>query len=192
MARIDYASSNCMRAKEVFMKNHREGVLFVAGCAQRPIFQAGKLDSAKIKWTVDLDVLLHQYDAVPIPMPCPEVSFPSCLTGLNRKPHGIKFYSELPGFAEHCQQLSKQVVQQIAFLHHAGTPILGIIGVEHSPTCAATYMYTNCGLQHRKGLLFQCIEDRLTEEGLDIKFLGVNRGSPGASFKRIESHLKKD
>lgn len=174
------------------MKNNRKGVLFVAGCALCPMFQAGKLDSTKIKWTVDLDALLHQYGAIPIPMPCPEVSFPSCLAGLNRKPHGIKFYSELPGFAEHCQQLSKRVVEQIALLHHTGIQVIGIIGVEHSPTCAATYMYTNRGLQHRKGLLFQCIEDRLTGEGLDIKFLGVNRCSPGASFKRIESHLKKE
>lgn len=152
-------------------------VVFVPACLLCPSLMATskKKDTA---WRRSVISYLNDNDYSIIQLPCPEASFKNEDTGINRAPHGIQFYENLPGFKSHCLKLSHDVISQIEdFISH-GYNVLAIVGIEHSPTCATEYMYTCQGTIKRKGLFFETLFSELCHRNLAIPLLGINRRYP--------------
>ena len=119
-------------------------------------------------------------------MPCPEASFCSYESGLQRKPHGIKHYKYLPNFEDYCNKLAISVAEQIEGFKNNGSEVLAVIGIEHSPTCAINYMYTNSGNVKRKGLFTQSIDTILQQKNMIIPMVGINRRYPRKSIEELK------
>ncbi len=124
-------------------------------------------------------------------LPCPESMFGGFQVGLQRDKHGIDYYMSLDGYQEHCMSLSEKSVQVILDMQSGGYNFIGLLGVEHSPTCAVNYMYSRQGMLKRSGIFYGLLKSGLEQQGLSITSIGVNRTYPRkalALLKRTLSH----
>lgn len=162
--------------------------IFVPGCMLCPTFQAVRSNKNR-QWVQTIMPYLVEKEINVISMPCPEVTFGGIDMGMKRAPHGIKYYKELNGFESYCALLGKKVITQINELHQAGLEIIAIVGIEHSPTCAASYMYTREGTQKRQGLFVKNIYQ--TAEELNIPIIGINRNYPNKFLSELKKIMEK-
>ena len=124
-----------------------------------------------------------------VQMPCPEATFPCGLAGLGRPPHGIQYYESLEGFQAYCVRLAQRTAEQVLSFQSAGCAVAAIVGIEHSPTCAVSYMYTRQGTVHCAGLYMNALMDELSAVGADITYIGVNRRFPRKAVSALENAI---
>ena len=166
------------------MNLYHKRVVFVPGCLLAPAFQAGDGEK-KYSWASEWVEFLGKSGYNIVQMVCPESSFDSPEGGLDRKPHGVGFYENLPGFCQHCLLLSDKTAKSISAFARNGYHVLAIIGIEHSPTCASSYMYTHLGMQKRSGIFMGYLKEALNREGLSIPMIGINRRYPQKSITKL-------
>ncbi len=159
------------------MNSCQDKVIFVPSCLLCTLMMAKK-PVPDATWSQEIVSFLNSRNYSVIQMPCPEASFPDYKSGLLRQPHGIKYYEELPGFRDHCIELGRQVVTQIDAFHDSGYIVTAILGIEHSPTCAASFIYTNKGTQKRQGIFIKYIADAIIKKPYKIPIIGINRKYP--------------
>ena len=51
--------------------------------------------------------------------------------------------------------------------------VIAILGIEQSPSCCVNYIYTNQGMQKRKGIFIQKLYDKI--KSYHIPIIGINR-----------------
>lgn len=146
----------------------------VAGCVLCPAFQAVESEINK-GWSTHVLNCLTDKGYNIITLQCPEVTYNGYINGRKRKKHGIDFYSKDAYFVAHCEDIAEKETQRIYEMVRAGYILDYIIGIENSPTCAVSYMYTHLGMQHRKGIYYEFLEEKLVTLGIEVKWLGVNR-----------------
>lgn len=163
--------------------NHRS-IVFVPGCMLAPVLQAG--DGEKNwAWAKEWVKFLGKSGCNIVQMVCPESSFDAVECGLGRSPHGVGFYESLPGFCQHCSSLSAETAERIVAFVRDGYHVLAILGVEHSPTCASSYMYTHQGMKRRPGIFMGNIKEALSKAGVFVPMIGINRRYPQKSIARL-------
>lgn len=163
-------------------------VVFAPACLLCPSLQAGGL-AKENSWRKGFIDLFSQLDLNIIQLPCPESSFGGYITGLSREKHGIKYYENLDGFVQHCNELSNNVIKMIAAMVSNHYEIVAILGIEHSPTCAANYMYTNQGTIKRKGIFLSMVHQGLQDRKICIPLIGINRRFPNKSIQGLKRLL---
>ncbi len=163
-------------------------VVFVPGCMLCPAFQAALAEKNTL-WQQPIITYLVSRQIGIIQMPCPEASFRGYENGTARAAHGIGYYEKLCGFCEHCAVLGESVVRQAIELTQAGYTVIAVIGIEHSPTCAASYMYTNRGMEKRKGIYMSMLSEGFRQNQLNIPTVGINRRYPGKFIRDISRLL---
>ncbi|RLE53450.1 MAG: hypothetical protein DRJ33_00945 [Candidatus Methanomethylicota archaeon] len=107
-----------------------------------------------------------------IQLPCPELLY----KGVDRPPASKPEY-DTPEFRSFCSKLAKLVIEQILIFANRGYKVVGIIGVEHSPTCATSLIpidrndlsLYNCG----RGIFMEELEKTLASKGMKIPMIGV-------------------
>lgn len=164
----------------------RPAVLIVP-CILSPGLQAAKKDG--IHWGYQFIQLLMKYKIDIIPLPCPESTFNGFQMGLRRNKHGIDYYESLEGYDEHCKNLAKKSVNVIEDMQKGGYRFICIIGIEHSPTCAMNYMYSNRGTLKREGVFTQLLKEELEMHMIRIPGLGINRTYPQKAIAYLEQMI---
>lgn len=175
------------------MNSFQDKIIFVPSCLLCTLLMAKK-PTPNMTWHNEIISFLNDRNYSIIQMPCPEASFPNYKNGLKRSPHGIKYYEELSGFSEYCFELGRQVVSQIDAFHDNGFTVVAILGIEHSPTCAASYLYTHHGTQKRQGIFIKYMAEMIKERPYDIPIIGINRRYPNKAIQsliKLESHYDK-
>ena len=174
------------------MNSNSRQVVFVPGCMMCPSFQADFSEKNR-KWPKEIIPFLLEKDIGIISMPCPEISFGGFKNGAARLTHGIGYYEKLPGFIEYCKKLGHNTAWQIMELSEAGFCVLAIIGIERSPTCAASLLRTNRGTIKRQGLFMKDVLDELTRNSFEVPIIGINRSSRyGRFFEQINSLIENN
>ena len=151
------------------MPNRSKNFIFIPFCLECQAAQAQKI--CKYSWKSSITPIMQfliDNDVNIIQMPCPEWKY----KGLIRNPAGLKTY-DTEDFNNICEQLAEQTSQQIEEIIAAKYRILGILGIEMSPSCAVNYIYTNEGMKHRKGIFFEHLEKKTNT--YKINFIGINR-----------------
>ena len=169
---------------EVILSLYKDKIIFVPSCLLCPVYMVKK-ERPDVLWREEIVSYLNKSGYSMIQMPCPEASFPNYNCGIKRIPHGIKYYERLMGFKEHCYSLGNQVISQIVALYVGGYSVTAIMGIEHSPTCATSYMYTSQGTQKRQGIYTEYLSKMLKERGYQIPLLGINRRFPQKAIKLL-------
>lgn len=159
-------------------------VIFVPACLDKPSFQAGKKPS-NYDWQDKVLGFLEEKNVTLIPMPCPEYSFFQRMGVTDRPPHGIDYYENLSGFHHYCKECAKITLKKIQKVIDEGDCVVAIVGVEHSPTCAVSYMYTHSGMKKRKGMFFLELEHELVST--HIPMIGINRKFPDKFIRCFDS-----
>lgn len=166
------------------MNLYNEKVIFVPSCLLCPVCMAKKLNQTTV-WRKEIIFYLNDNGYSMFQMPCPEASFDNCNCGLSRSPHGIKFYEELVGFKDHCYKLGDHVMSQIDAFYMSGYSVFAVMGIEHSPTCAASYIYTRKGTQKRRGIFMEYLSQMIYNRGYQIPLIGINRRFPHKAIKSL-------
>ncbi len=132
-----------------------------------------------------------------IQLPCPEFL---CL-GLNRgDERGAERplleentrIRELMGEARHVHVLRERandLVQQIREYQSHGFEVLGVIGVDRSPSCGVATTSIGGSEQPGKGAFFEILAAALEESGITIPMIGTKTSEPEASLKKVRRLL---
>ncbi len=166
------------------MDNRSKKFVFVPFCLMAQAYQAQGI--VKYEWKSSIKPfmqLLLDYDINIIQMPCAESSFGNSLI---RKPKGISKY-DTKDFNRHCEDLANKVSEEIIQLIENGYDVLAILGIEQSPSCCVNYIYTNNGMEKRKGLYMEKLYDRIKH--LEIPIIGINRKYIKKSLKELQKVL---
>lgn len=167
---------------------NKKWVVFVVPCMLAPGLQAS-YDLEREHWGKQFIQLFMDNNIDIMPLVCVEASFKGYENGVKRKKHGIDFYSKEDGFCDHCRIEAEKTAQKIRELKQAGYCVLGILGVEHSPSCAINYLYSCRGTIKTSGLFMSSLKETLIKEELDVEFIGINRKYPGKTLERIAEIL---
>lgn len=130
-----------------------------------------------------IDVLLD-HDINIIQMPCAEAQYHDSLI---RAPKGITKYDTIE-FNQHCENLANQVAKQIRDLISSDYEVVAILGIEQSPSCCVNYIYTNKGMEKRRGLFMQKLYEKI--EDLNISIIGINRKYINKSLNELKKVLE--
>ena len=166
------------------MDNRSKKFIFIPFCLMAQAYQAQGI--VKYEWKSSIrpfmDLILD-HDINIIQMPCAETEFKNSLI---REPKGITKYNTKE-FNEHCKTLANKVTKQIKNLIESNYEIVAILGIEQSPSCCVNYIYTNKGMEKRKGLFMQELYENTKE--LNIPIIGINRKYINKSLTELEKLL---
>lgn len=164
----------------------RYGVL-ISPCILSPGLQAEKKQGRH--WGYPFVESVMEYGVDMIPLPCPESAFGGFQSGLQRGKHGIDYYMSLEGYHNHCSVLAKQTVEMILDMQAGGYRFICMLGVEHSPTCAVSYMYSHHGMLKRPGMFYELLDSELKLQDVGIPQIGINRTHPKKALALLEKEL---
>lgn len=162
------------------MDNRSDKFIFVPFCLMAQAYQAQGI--VKYEWKSSIKPIMQiliDNDINIIQMPCAEASYNNSLL---RNPMGISKY-DTPQFNEHCEEIATQVASQIREIIDSGYKIIGILGIEQSPSCCVNYIYTNKGMIKRMGLFMEKLYEKISD--LDIPIIGINRKYINKSLDEI-------
>jgi predicted secreted protein len=112
---------------------------------------------------------LMQHNINIIQMPCPELFF----DGIRRKPCGKPHY-DTPYNRKICREVATKVVDLILLIQSGGYEVIGILGVNYSPSCAVDFLrYTNSEKISGTGIYIEELQSVLHKNNLKIPFIGV-------------------
>ncbi len=170
------------------MDNRSKKFVFIPFCLIAQAYQAKGI--VKYEWKSAIrpfiDLLLNN-DINIIQMPCAEAEFKS---NLIREPKGISKY-DIEEFNKHCEELANKVSNQIRNIISSNYEVIAILGIEQSPSCCVNYIYTNMGMEKRRGLFMQKLYENIKD--LNIPIIGINRKYINKSLnelKKIVSNVK--
>lgn len=161
-------------------------VVLVPFCVLCQAFQAKGI--VKYNWTSSIEPivsLLMKNNINIIQMPCPESSFNGYENSLGRKPAGLKFY-DVENYQRHCRVIANDMLRMMKAMKEQEYEIVCILGIEMSPSCAASYIYSNKGMQKRKGVFLDILYRLCVEEGIEVPLVGVNRKSIKKAMESLE------
>lgn len=166
--------------------NRSKRFVLVPFCLLAQAYQAQGLVKYEWKGSIKpfVEVLLKN-DINIIQMPCAESFYNDELI---RKPKGISKY-DTPEFNKHCEELAERVNHQIRNIIDGGYQVVAILGIEQSPTCCVNYIYTNKGMEKRKGLFMDKLFNKISD--LDIPIIGINRKYIRKSLEQLTHLIEK-
>jgi predicted secreted protein len=165
--------------------------IFVPFCLICQAFQAQGIVRYGFKATIKPiveEILRHDINIVQ--MPCPESQLGGYKQGLKRGPKGIEQY-DTPEFREICQRLASETVEMIKGILANGYEVVGILGIEYSPSCAVKLQHSLQGTFHRPGLFIEALKAELEKEKIEIPFIGVNRRGIKKSLSELRQLLSQ-
>ena len=168
------------------MDNRSKQFVFVPFCLLAQSYQAQGI--VKYEWKSSIKPfieLLIENDINIIQMPCAESSFHNLLI---RKPKGISKY-DIEEFNEHCEILAKKVADEIKLIFSSGYNVICVLGIEQSPSCCVNYIYTNKGMEKRKGLFIEKLYKNIKE--LNIPIIGINRKYINKSYNQLKKIIEE-
>ncbi len=162
--------------------NRSKKFIFVPFCLIAQAYQAQGI--VKYEWKSSIKPivqLLIDNDINIIQMPCAEATFEN---NLIRQPKGISKY-DTEKFNEHCERLSEKVSNQVTKIMESGYNVIAILGIEQSPSCCVNYIYTNKGMENRKGVFIEKLCDKIKKYNIPI--IGINRKYINKSLRQLET-----
>ncbi len=167
--------------------NRSKKFIFVPFCLMAQAYQAQGIVKYDWKGTIKpIMQLLIDNEINIIQMPCAESLYKNSLI---REPKGLSKYNTIE-FNEHCNELAEKVFKEIKNIINSGYEVLAILGIEHSPSCCVNYIYTNKGMEKRKGLFIEKIYDKLQKENINIPIIGINRKYINKTIKELKTFIE--
>jgi predicted secreted protein len=132
-----------------------------------------------------------------IQLPCPELL---CL-GLDRSdPHGAKrplldentrirdLMSE-PGNVQLLHQKAEELVIHIQEYRKYGFQVLGVIGVDRSPSCGIETTSKHGAEEQGKGVFMEILSETLAKQGITIRMIGTKTSEKETSLEKIRQFV---
>jgi len=147
-------------------------VIFLASCILNPYYKVREsIRDEKIRNLKKfVNTLLERKIGI-IQVPCPETIF----LGIGRKPASRDFY-DTPEFRELCKEIAEWVVKRVHELEEGGIHILGLVGVEGSPSCGVRWTHRGRGKGERArgaGVFIEELRAILRRDNIPLEIFGL-------------------
>ena len=120
-----------------------------------------------------------------VQLPCPEVEFDG---GLRRSFKTKESYSEF--YRENCRKISLEILETIKKYLDKEYRVLGILGIEFSPTCGVYRIEDRKKIVPGKGILIEEIEKEMQKKNFQVPIIAVNLNNIFSSLEKINLLLK--
>lgn len=160
-------------------------IVFISHCIlnQNAKSVGREKSSGSIKELVEI---LTQSGIGIIQLPCPQIDFNG---GLGRKPKTKSSYDNKE-YRAYCRKLSKDILMQIEKYLRADYSVLGILGVEFSPTCAVHQLENGTRCTPGKGIFIEELEDEMRKKNFQVPIIGANLNNLFATLEKIQALLR--
>ncbi len=139
--------------------------------------------SSAIKELIDL---LTEAGIGIVQMPCPEVEF---MGTIKRERQPKSFYTQKK-YRDFCKKIAKIIIKQIESYIKEGYKVVGILGVELSPSCAVHQVSYGNKISPGKGVLIEEIENEMKKKTFQVPIVGVNLNNIYATIEKIHALIK--
>lgn len=160
-------------------------IVFISHCILNQ--NAKALEREKSSGSIkELVEILTQSGIGIVQLPCPQIDFNG---GLGRKPKTKTSY-DTKEYRSYCRKLSKDILQQIEKYLRADYAVLGMIGVEFSPTCAVHQLDNGARSTPGKGIFIEELEDEMRKKNFQVPIIGANLNNLFATLEKIQALLR--
>jgi len=129
---------------------------------------------------------LSEADVGIVQIPCPSVEF---FSDFERERKSKEYY-DTPKYRAHCKKLAKIIIKQIENYIRSGYRVLGILGVELSPTCAVYQIENGNRISPGKGVLIEEIENEMRKKNFQVPIIGLNYNNIYATLEKLQTLIK--
>ncbi len=160
-------------------------IIFVSHCILNQNARAiGKESSSG---TVrELVELLADSDVGVVQLPCPQVNFNG---GIGRAPGTKEAYDKKP-YRSYCRKLAKEIINQIEKYLREGYNVLGILGIEFSPTCAVYQLENGKKILPGKGIFVEELEAEMRKKNFQVPIIGANLNSMFSTIEKVQALIR--
>ncbi len=149
--------------------------------------------------------VLYENEIGIIQLPCPEMT----IYGVKRWGH-VKEQFDTPHFREQCQQIIRPVVDQLKDYTKNNYRIVGVIGVDGSPSCGVgktcsgnwggeiagrqdlTDVVNNVKCIKQPGVFMEELQELFSKNNIDVPFTAVDEINAVQSINRIRVLIKEN
>jgi len=118
-----------------------------------------------------------------VQLPCPQLEFNG---GLNRRAKDKNHYDNKK-FRSDCKKMATMTLKQIENYLAKSYSVVGILGVELSPTCAVHQLQNGTRISPGKGVLMEELEMEMRKKRFQVPIVGVNLNNIFSSVEKVQS-----
>jgi len=116
-----------------------------------------------------------------IQLPCPEVEFNPILNkGFERKEN----------YRKYCRKISLKILKDVKNYLDKDFVVLGILGVEFSPTCGVNRIESRKKIVPGKGILTEELETEMRKENFQVPIISVNTNNVFSTLEKLNLLVK--
>jgi predicted secreted protein len=116
-----------------------------------------------------------------VQLPCPEIEYNEEL---------IKKIKDKERYREHCKKLSIKILKDIKKYLDANYKVLGILGVEFSPTCGIYRINNGKKNTPGKGILMEELENEMQKKNFQVPFITTNLQNIFSTLEKMSLLIK--
>jgi predicted secreted protein len=144
--------------------------------------------------------LLSEHEVGIVQLPCPELS---CL-GLDRRDEQgarrelLAENSRIRGLMEEGRAVEKlraraeDIAREVAEYRRHGFDVLGLIGIDRSPSCGVETTSRNGREEAGRGVFVTVLEETLRAMGITMEMTGVRTGNVAGSLEHVRELIRED
>jgi len=119
-----------------------------------------------------------------VQLPCPEVEF----DGLQRI--SKEKCARNKSYRDSCREISSKIIKEVKSYLEKDYSVLGILGVEFSPTCGVYRIENDKRIVPGKGVLTEELEKGMQSENFQVPIISVNLNNVFSTMEKLSLLLK--
>jgi predicted secreted protein len=121
-----------------------------------------------------------------VQLPCPEVEFDG---GLERSFKTKNSYNN-EVYRRHCREISLEILKAVKKYLDKEYKVVGILGIEFSPTCGIYRIEDGKKIVPGKGVLFEELEREMQTKNFQVPIIAVNLNNVYSTLEKLSILLK--
>ncbi len=131
--------------------------------------------------------LLEENQVNLIQIPCPELEY----EGIKRKPASKTKYDN-ETYRNICKRYASQIVSFIEDLVKNEYEVLGVLGIENSPSCAVNYLFEKGKRIRGTGIYMEELKKKMKEKNIDVPFIGIDIYGMNKTISKLKKILDNE
>jgi len=119
-----------------------------------------------------------------VQLPCPEAEFGELDRQSKSKEHYTDFYRK------HCREISLEILRTVKKYLDKEYKVLGILGIEFSPTCGVYRIEDKNKIIPGKGILIEELEKEMQKKNFQVPIIAVNISNVFSTLEKLNLLLK--
>ena len=135
----------------------------------------------------ELVELLSDADVGIVQIPCPQMEFGNSAVGRKAKEKGTL---DTKSYRSACKKMSASILKQIESYLAKNYKVVGVLGVELSPTCGVHQISNGSRNVPGKGIFFEEFENEMRKKRFQVPVIGVNLNNMFSTVEKLQSLLE--